>query len=52
MNRLRPAWVLFGDSITQFACSADGGWASHLAFAYQRKCDVVERGFAGYNTRW
>lgn len=51
MNRLRPQWVLFGDSITQRAFSP-GGWAGLLADAYQRKVDVVNRGYSGYNTRW
>lgn len=50
-TRLRPTWVLFGDSITQKA-SGPGGWASRLEDAYQRKIDVVKRGYSGYNTRW
>lgn len=42
--------VLFGDSITQqsFSC---GGWGARMADAYQRKADVLNRGYSGYNTR-
>jgi len=47
-----PKVLLFGDSITQFSFSADGCWGSLLAEHLQRKCDVVNRGFSGYNTRW
>ena len=43
--------MLFGDSITQKAHSAQGGWASLLADAYQRRVDVINRGYSGYNTR-
>lgn len=28
------------------------GWVSIIANAYRRKCDVYNRGFSGYNTRW
>jgi len=51
---IRPAIVLFGDSITQFAFGEGAvkvGWASLLAGAYQRRADVLNRGFSGYNTR-
>jgi lysophospholipase L1-like esterase len=55
--RIRPAIVLFGDSLTQFSFG-DGeesgqevGWASLLAASYQRRADVFNRGFSGYNTR-
>ncbi|MBW0509826.1 hypothetical protein O181_049541 [Austropuccinia psidii MF-1] len=44
-------FVMFGDSITQFAWGR-GGLGSDLAHAYQRKLDVVNRGFSGYNTVW
>ncbi|KAH9453988.1 hypothetical protein MJO28_007001 [Puccinia striiformis f. sp. tritici] len=43
--------VMFGDSITQFAWQA-GGMGSELANYYQRRLDVVNRGFSGYNTTW
>ncbi|KAK3106321.1 hypothetical protein FSP39_017670, partial [Pinctada imbricata] len=36
----------------QFSFSVDGCWGSLLANFLQRKCDVVNRGFSGYNTRW
>jgi isoamyl acetate esterase len=52
--RLRPSIVLFGDSITQygFGCTdSKTGWAGRLAAAYTRRCDVLNRGFSGYNTR-
>lgn len=43
--------VLLGDSITQQSFS-EGGWGSALADVYQRRCDVLNRGYSGYNTRW
>jgi len=53
---LRPAIVLFGDSLTQFsfgdAAVTRFGWGSLLAGAYQRTADVLNRGFSGYNTRF
>lgn len=47
----RPQFVLFGDSITQKSFSP-GGWGAAVADAYQRKADVVNRGYSGYNSRW
>ncbi|XP_033733061.1 isoamyl acetate-hydrolyzing esterase 1 homolog [Pecten maximus] len=47
-----PKVVLFGDSITQFSFSNDGCWGSMVADLLQRKCDVINRGFSGYNARW
>lgn len=47
-----PKIVLFGDSITQYNFSPEGCWGSLLADYLQRTCDVVNRGFSGYNTRW
>ncbi|BGP37731.1 isoamyl acetate-hydrolyzing esterase [Rhodotorula kratochvilovae] len=41
--------VLFGDSITQGSWRP-GGTGAVLADAWQRKLDVVNRGFSGYNT--
>ncbi|PCH38484.1 SGNH hydrolase [Wolfiporia cocos MD-104 SS10] len=43
--------MLVGDSITQ------GGWepngfAQQLAYVYNRKMDVINRGMSGYNTEW
>ncbi|XP_063298256.1 isoamyl acetate-hydrolyzing esterase 1 homolog [Pelobates fuscus] len=46
-----PRIVLFGDSITQFAFETNG-WGSILANKLIRKCDVINRGLSGYNTRW
>lgn len=43
--------VMFGDSITQQSWQA-GGTGSFLANKYQRKLDVVNRGYSGYNTIW
>jgi lysophospholipase L1-like esterase len=48
---MRPQFVLFGDSLTQRSFNTDG-WAASLANVYQRKVDVVQRGYSGYNTRW
>ncbi|KAI9252423.1 SGNH hydrolase [Phascolomyces articulosus] len=45
--------LLFGDSITQFSFDPElVGFGASLANAYQRKVDVVNRGFSGYNTEW
>ncbi|XP_074065739.1 isoamyl acetate-hydrolyzing esterase 1 homolog isoform X3 [Macrotis lagotis] len=30
----------------------EGGWGASLADKLVRKCDVLNRGFSGYNTRW
>ena len=49
----RAKILLFGDSITQQSFSAiDCGWGAHLADRYQRRADVLNRGFSGYNTNW
>ncbi|XP_058407811.1 isoamyl acetate-hydrolyzing esterase 1 homolog isoform X2 [Diceros bicornis minor] len=47
---LWPRVLLFGDSITQFSFQ-QGGWGASLADKLVR-CDVLNRGFSGYNTRW
>jgi isoamyl acetate esterase len=51
--RIRPAILLFGDSITQQSFGVDGkiGWASLLSSDYTRRADVLNRGFSGYTTR-
>jgi lysophospholipase L1-like esterase len=51
--RIRPAIVLFGDSITHQGFGWEGGigWASLLSSDYSRRADVLNRGFSGYNTR-
>ncbi|XP_074144203.1 isoamyl acetate-hydrolyzing esterase 1 homolog [Sminthopsis crassicaudata] len=46
-----PQVLLFGDSITQLSFQK-GGWGASLADKLVRKCDVLNRGFSGYNTRW
>jgi isoamyl acetate esterase len=51
MAAIRPQFVLFGDSITQRSFEP-GGWAGVVANAYQRRVDVINRGYSGYNTRW
>ncbi|KAM6460230.1 isoamyl acetate-hydrolyzing esterase 1 homolog [Liasis olivaceus] len=48
---LLPRIVLFGDSITEFSFQ-DKGWGASLANRLARKCDVLNRGLSGYNTRW
>ncbi|XP_010877957.2 isoamyl acetate-hydrolyzing esterase 1 homolog [Esox lucius] len=50
-NIIWPEVILFGDSITQFSFQPNG-WGSDLANKLARKCDVVNRGLSGYNTRW
>ncbi|XP_077997059.1 isoamyl acetate-hydrolyzing esterase 1 homolog [Glandiceps talaboti] len=50
-NRMWPKVILFGDSITQHSFNQDG-WGSSVADQLQRKCDVINRGVSGYNTRW
>ncbi|XP_076093035.1 isoamyl acetate-hydrolyzing esterase 1 homolog isoform X1 [Mytilus galloprovincialis] len=55
MSHLKKVWpklILIGSSSTQYSFSADGCWGSLLANFLQRKCDVINRGFSGYNTRW
>lgn len=44
-----PKLILLGDSNTQFGYG-DSGWVSGLSNLFQRKCDVVNRGFSGYST--
>ncbi|XP_063170382.1 isoamyl acetate-hydrolyzing esterase 1 homolog [Candoia aspera] len=46
-----PRIVLFGDSITEFSFQ-DKGWGASLANRLVRRCDVLNRGLSGYNTRW
>jgi len=43
----RPTILLQGDSLTQLCWE---GWGAHLSNVFQRRADVVIRGFAGYNT--
>ncbi|XP_053290196.1 isoamyl acetate-hydrolyzing esterase 1 homolog [Pleuronectes platessa] len=46
-----PKVILFGDSITQFSFQPNG-WGADIANRLARKCDVVNRGLSGYNSRW
>ncbi|XP_013382384.1 isoamyl acetate-hydrolyzing esterase 1 homolog [Lingula anatina] len=47
-----PKVLLFGSSSTQYGYSEDGCWVSVIADKLQRRCDVINRGYSGYNTRW
>ena len=44
-----PRVVVIGDSLTEFGFESNG-WTSLLANSLSRKCDVINRGFGGYNT--
>jgi isoamyl acetate esterase len=48
-NNSRPKILLLGDSLTQTSFE---GWAAKLADFYQRRADVINRGYSGYNTEW
>jgi len=43
--------MLLGDSLTQGGWEANG-FAQRLAYVYNRKLDVINRGMSGYNTEW
>ncbi|PVU92897.1 hypothetical protein BB561_003549 [Smittium simulii] len=46
-------FLTFGDSITEFGIDPSiSGWVAQLATNYNRRLDLVHRGFSGYNTRW
>jgi lysophospholipase L1-like esterase len=42
--------IILGDSITQTGWSSQTPWGADLADLLQRKCDVINRGFSGYNS--
>ena len=44
--------LLFGSSNTQFGFSRQESWVALLSDLLQRKCDVMNRGFSGYNTSY
>lgn len=45
--------LLIGDSITEYSQIVENnGWGALLSSRYVRSADVLNRGFAGYNTRW
>ena len=46
-----PNILLIGDSLTQQGYSDSGKWVALLADLYQRKCDIINRGFSGYTTQ-
>ncbi|XP_053142539.1 isoamyl acetate-hydrolyzing esterase 1 homolog isoform X3 [Hemicordylus capensis] len=46
-----PRIILFGDSITEFSFQ-ENGWGASLAHRLARRCDILNRGLSGYNTRW
>lgn len=53
VNNKRAKIILFGDSITQQSFSSvDYGWGAIIADRYQRRADVFNRGFSGYNSSW
>lgn len=52
MNTVWKKVVLFGDSLTQFSFSPESPWGALIADKLQRKCDVLNRGFSGYNSTW
>ena len=43
--------MLLGDSITQYSFDV-GGWGAKIADRFQRRLDVLNRGYSGYNTAW
>jgi isoamyl acetate esterase len=43
-------FILIGDSNTQFGFGKQVSWVSSLADMLQRRCDVINRGFSGYNS--
>lgn len=47
-----PKIMLFGDSLTQWSLNADRGWVQQLERRFLRRADVLNRGFAGWNSKW
>ncbi|XP_077997005.1 isoamyl acetate-hydrolyzing esterase 1 homolog [Glandiceps talaboti] len=53
MSLYYPKVILFGDALTQTSFSNHNNinsWGAALSHKLSRKCDVFNRGFAGYNT--
>ncbi len=50
-GRVYSKVVLLGDSLTQWSFSP-GGWGARMADYFQRRADIFNRGFSGYNTEW
>lgn len=46
-----PRFVFLGDSITE-ASKNTNGWATHVGIEYNRRAEIVVRGFSGWNSRW
>lgn len=49
---LVPQIVFLGDSITQYSANFTNGIIPRLQNEYQREFDIVNRGFAGYTSKW
>jgi lysophospholipase L1-like esterase len=45
-------FLLIGDSNVQYGFSQEGCWVNLMSNFLSRKCDVINRGFAGYNTHY
>ncbi|KAG0259271.1 hypothetical protein DFQ27_004178 [Actinomortierella ambigua] len=44
-------FMLFGDSITQYSFNVDiRGFGAQVGYQYQRRLDMINRGFSGYTT--
>lgn len=51
--RNRPQVMFLGDSLTERGENGEtSGWVSRMRNHYVRSADVVNRGFAGYNTKY
>uniref|UniRef100_A0A6V2HNC7 SGNH hydrolase-type esterase domain-containing protein n=1 Tax=Ditylum brightwellii TaxID=49249 RepID=A0A6V2HNC7_9STRA len=48
----RKQVVLVGDSLTEIGFRDERGWGLELTKRYLRRCDVINRGLYGWNTRW
>uniref|UniRef100_A0A7S1FTJ2 SGNH hydrolase-type esterase domain-containing protein n=1 Tax=Corethron hystrix TaxID=216773 RepID=A0A7S1FTJ2_9STRA len=48
----RARIILLGDSITQLSFNSNGGFGARLSDIYQRRADVFNRGYSGYNSEW
>ncbi|XP_077996908.1 isoamyl acetate-hydrolyzing esterase 1 homolog [Glandiceps talaboti] len=46
-----PKVVLFGDAVCEHSFE-NSQWGAILQNKLQRRCDVVNRGYAGYNSEW
>jgi lysophospholipase L1-like esterase len=47
-----PTIIMLGDSLTQMGSDVNyAGFVAAMQNQYQRKADILDRGFSGYNTR-